>query len=113
MTQHSKRKIVYLQLNELKPRIKNGTEATLNLSSNVIGNSNDETNFPHRLLLQGCQWTLKTLKTLKSLENEMVTLNDLEMLKYQERTLKSIDFYFFPNLENLEKLNLSFIITEL
>ena len=42
--------------------------------------------------VQGCQWTLKTLK---SLENEMVTLNDLDMLKYQERTLKSLDFYFF------------------
>ena len=29
------------QLNKLKPRIKIGSEATLNLSSNVIGNSND------------------------------------------------------------------------
>ena len=34
-----------------------------------------------------------------------MTLNDLEMLKYYERTLKSLDFYFFPNLENLEKIN--------
>ena len=39
------------QLNKLKSGIKNGTEATLNLSSNVIGNSNDEYNFPQRLLL--------------------------------------------------------------
>ena len=31
--------------------IKNATEVTLNLSSNVIGDSNDETNFPHKLLL--------------------------------------------------------------
>ena len=30
------------QLNKLKSTIKNGTEATLNLSSNLIGNSNDE-----------------------------------------------------------------------
>ena len=37
----------------------------------------------------------------------MLTLNDLEIPKYQERTLKSLDFYFFPNLENLEKLNFS------
>ena len=63
----------------------------------------------NNFLEQGCQ---RTLKILKSLENEMVALNDLEMLKYQERTLKSLDFYFFPNLENLEKLNFSFIITE-
>ena len=39
------------QLNKLKPGIKNGIEVTLNLSSNVIGDSSDETNFPHKLLL--------------------------------------------------------------
>ena len=39
------------QLNKLKSGLKNGTEVTLNLSSNVVGNSNDETNFRHRLLL--------------------------------------------------------------
>ena len=32
-------------------RIKNGTEVTLNLSSNVIGNSNYKTTFLHRLWL--------------------------------------------------------------
>ena len=31
--------------------MKNGTEVTLNLSSNLIRSSNDETNFPHKLLL--------------------------------------------------------------
>ena len=40
------------QLNKLKSRIKKkGTEVTLNLSSNVIGDVNGETNFPHNLLL--------------------------------------------------------------
>ena len=39
------------QLNKLKCEIKNGTEATLKLSSNVVGGSNDENNFPHELLL--------------------------------------------------------------
>ena len=39
------------QLNELKSEIKNGTEVTLKLSSNVAGDSNDENNFPHKLLL--------------------------------------------------------------
>ena len=38
------------QLNILKSGIKNDTEVTLNLSSNIIGDSNDETNFPHKLL---------------------------------------------------------------
>ena len=39
------------QLNKLKSGIKNGTEVTLKLSSNVAGDSNDENNFPHKLLL--------------------------------------------------------------
>ena len=43
------------QPNELKSGIKSGTEVTLNISSNVIVNSNDETNFPHRLLLTSTQ----------------------------------------------------------
>ena len=39
------------QLNKLKPAIKNETEVVLRLSSNMIGDSSDETNFPHKLLL--------------------------------------------------------------
>ena len=39
------------QLNKLKSAIKNGTDVVLRLSSNMIGNSDDETNFPHKLLL--------------------------------------------------------------
>ena len=38
------------QLNKLKSGIKKGIQVTLNLSSNVVGDSNDETNFPHKLL---------------------------------------------------------------
>ena len=37
------------QLNELKSTIKNGTEVIVKLSSNIIGDSNDETNFPQKL----------------------------------------------------------------
>ena len=43
------------QLRKLKSAIKNGTEVTLNLSANLMGNSNDETNFPHKLLLTDTQ----------------------------------------------------------
>ena len=57
MTQYNKLnvKISNPQLNKLKSAIKNGTEVTLNLSSNLIVNSNDETNFPHKLLLTNTQ----------------------------------------------------------
>ena len=52
MTQYSisNVKLSNSQLNKLKSGIKNVAEVTLNLSSNVIGNSNDETNFPHKLM---------------------------------------------------------------
>ena len=39
------------KLNELKSGIKNDTEVTLKLSSNVVGISNEKNNFPHILLL--------------------------------------------------------------
>ena len=39
------------QVNKLKSAIKNKTETVLRLSSNMIGNPNDETNFLHKLLL--------------------------------------------------------------
>ena len=43
------------QLNKLKSQIKKGIKVTLNLSSNVIGDSNNDTNFPHKLLLTDTQ----------------------------------------------------------
>ena len=39
------------QLNKSKSATKNETDVALRLSSNMIGNSDDETNFPHKLLL--------------------------------------------------------------
>ena len=44
-------KLSISQLNELKSGMKNSTEVTLNLFSNVIDDSNDETNIPLLLLL--------------------------------------------------------------
>ena len=43
------------QLNKLKSGIKNNAEVTLKISSNVIGDSNDENNFLHKLLLTNTQ----------------------------------------------------------
>ena len=39
------------QLNKLKSAIKNKAEVVLRLSSNMISNSDDDTNFPRKLLL--------------------------------------------------------------
>ena len=43
------------QLNKLKSAIKNETDVVLRLSSNMVGNSGDNTNFPHELLLTNRQ----------------------------------------------------------
>ena len=43
------------QHHKLKSAIKDETEAALRLSSNMIGNPNDEINFPHKLLLTNTQ----------------------------------------------------------
>ena len=41
----------------MKTAIKNETEVVLRLSSNMIGNSDDDTNFSHKLLLTSRQVT--------------------------------------------------------
>ena len=43
------------QIHSLKSAIKNKTGVVLRLSSNMIGNSDDETNFPDKLLLTNRQ----------------------------------------------------------
>ena len=43
------------QLSNLKSSIKNETDVVLRISSNMVGNSNDNTNFPHELLLTNRQ----------------------------------------------------------
>ena len=48
-------KLSNLQLNKLKSAIKNETDVVIRLSPNMIGDSNDEANLPHELLLTGRQ----------------------------------------------------------
>ena len=48
-------KLSNAQLNKLKSAIKNEAEVVLRLSSNMICDSNDKTNFPHELLLTNRQ----------------------------------------------------------
>ena len=43
------------QLNKLKSSIKNETDVVLRISSNMVSNSNDNTNLPHELLLTNRQ----------------------------------------------------------
>ena len=49
----------------MESAIENGTEVTLNLSSSIIGDPNDENNFRHKLLLTNTQ----VLKLRKAFAN--------------------------------------------
>ena len=57
MTQYSSLniKLSNSELNKLKSGLKNGSEVTLEISSDVFGDSDDEKNFPHKLLLTNAQ----------------------------------------------------------
>ena len=57
MTQYSTLnvKLSNSKLHKFKSGMKDGTNITLKLSSNVVGDSNDEKNFPHKLLLTNTQ----------------------------------------------------------
>ena len=61
------------QLNKLKSAIKIETDVVLRQSSNMIGNSNDNTNFPHELLLTNRQVSSlrKAFAKNTSIENDL------------------------------------------
>ena len=48
-------KLSVFQLDKLKSEIKNGSGVTLKILSNVVGDSNDENDFPHKLSLTNTQ----------------------------------------------------------
>ena len=77
------------QLNKLKSAIKNETDVVLRLSSNVVGNSNDETNFPHKLSLTNRQ----TLSLRKAFNNH--TSGDIKFSKAQSTKMQKGGFLKF------------------
>ena len=68
------------QLNKLKSGIKNGTEVTLKISSNVVGDSNDENNFPYKLLLTNTQVS-RLRKAFANDSSANIKLSKTQMLK--------------------------------
>ena len=65
------------QLNKLKSAIKNESDVVLRLSSNMIRHSDDETNFPYKLLLTNRQ----VLDLPKAFAKH--TSNDIKLSKTQ------------------------------
>ena len=73
-------KVSNSKLNKLRYGIKNGTEVTLKLSSNVVGSSNDENNFPQKLLLTNTQ-VLKLRKLFANNSSVNMTLSKTQLNK--------------------------------
>ena len=71
------------QFNKLKSAIKNGTDVVLRLSSNMVGNSNNETNFPHKLLLTNRQ-ILSLRKAFANHTSVDIKLSKVQLTKMQK-----------------------------
>ena len=71
-------KLSNLQLNKLESGTKDGNKITLQISSNVIGDSNDGNNFPHNLFLTNTQvWKLLKAFANNSLANIKLSATQL------------------------------------
>ena len=71
------------QLNKLKSGIKNGTEVTLKIPSNIVGDSNDENNFQHKLLLTNTQVS-KLRKALANNYSANIKLSKIQLHKIEQ-----------------------------
>ena len=71
------------QLNKLKSAIKNESDAVLRLSSNMIDNSDDETNFPHKLLLTNRQ-VVRLRKAFANYTSTDIKLSKTPLSKMQK-----------------------------
>ena len=70
------------QLDKLKSGIKHGTEVSLKLSSNVVGDSNDKNNFSHKLLLTNTQVSkLRKAFTNNSSANIKLSITQLHKIE--------------------------------
>ena len=77
------------QLNKLKSAIKNGTDVILRLSSNMIGNPDNEANFSHKLLLTNRQ----VANLRKTFANH--TSTDIKLSKAQLTKMQKGEFFKF------------------
>ena len=73
-------KLSNLQLNKLKLGIKNNTEVTLKSASNVVGDSYDENNFLHTLLLTNTQVS-KLCKAFPNNSSANIKLSETQLHK--------------------------------
>ena len=91
------------QLHKVKSTMKNGTELT-NLSTNLFGSSNDETNFPHKLLTNTQVSKICKAFANGSSANIKVSKIQLSKMLQQGRFVISIPGAFLIQIKRIEKL---------
>ena len=97
------------QLNKLKSAIENGTEVTLKLSTNVVGDSNHKNIFTHKLLLTNTQFS-KLFKAfwnnfsanIKLSKNQLHEIRQLG--RFSDRRLGPLLKTGWPLMKNILKL---------
>ena len=87
-------KLSNLRLNKLKSARKNETDVVLRLSTNMIDISDDDVNFPHKLLLTNRQVT----NHRKAFANHSST--DIKLSKTQLSKMQSGGFFKFSSTIN-------------
>ena len=80
-------KLSNLQLNKLMSAIKNETEVVLRLSSNIIGDN--ETNFPHNLLLTNRRVT----NLLQIIYHLILSYQKLNYLRWYNQEDSVLDYF--------------------
>ena len=85
MTQYNRInvKVFRPQLNKLKAAIKSETDVVIRSSPNMIGNSNEKTNFPHELLLINRQVSSirKAFSNISSVDNKFSKIQFSKMIQ--------------------------------
>ena len=80
------------QLNKLKLAAKNKTDVKIRLSSNLIGHSDDETNFPHKLLVTNRQ-VANLRKTFGNRTSTYIKLSKTQLSKMIQSGGFLVDFW--------------------
>ena len=88
------------QLNNLKSSIKNENDVVLRISLNMVGNSNDNINFPHELLLTNRQ----VANIRKAFANHSST--DIKLSKTQSSKMMQSGGFLVKLLDPLLKTGL-------
>ena len=108
------------QLNKVKSEIKNETQVTLNLSSNLIGCSNDKITFLHKLLLTDTQVS-KIRKAFANGSSANIKFSKTQLSKMiQSGGFGSLDYFIapikgllsVPKMESLLEKKIKFMIQQ-